>query len=258
MNLPVMFRLLTTIILLAMPLTGSAGAMTADDWLARADEREAKGDSQGALEALKKADDLEPDQAEILVRIAKQHGDLMTRMRDPEERKMAAETSLVYSRRALELDPRLGDAHLSVAISLGKSTEFMGNREKIETSREIRERAERALELNPECDYAHHMLGRWHQELAGIGTATRALARVIYGGLPSASYDEALHHLGRARELRPDRLLHRIEYGRTLAMMGREAEARKLLAESLEMPERDMDDAEAKDRGRATLHGIGG
>ena len=251
-----MFQTMLATLLTAALLTCKAHAMTADEWIAQADQHEEQGETREALTALMEADKLRPDRPEILVRIAKQHGDLMTKIRDPEKRKAAAETSLAYSRRALKLDPRLSDSHLAVAISLGKSTEFMGNRAKIETSREIRQRAERALELNPRCDYSHHMLGRWHQELAGIGGATRALARLIYGGLPTASYEDALHHLKRARELQPDRLIHKIEYGRTLAMMGRTAEAREVLTAALETPDREKDDAEAKQRGRATLRGI--
>lgn len=251
-----MFQTLFATLLIASLLAWKVHAMTAAEWIALADQHEQEGDTREALAALMAADKLLPNRPDILVRIAKQHGDLMTKTRDPDERKAAAGTSLAYSRRALRLDSGISDTHLAVAIALGKSTEFMGNREKIETSREIRQRAERALELNPQCDYAHHMLGRWHQELAGIGGATRALARLIYGGLPAASYEDSLHHLKRARTLRPDRLIHKIEYGRTLAMMGRTAEARETLAAALEIPDRDKDDVEAKQRGRATLKNI--
>ena len=251
-----MFRNLPAIFILTILCSSKALSMTVDEWLAQADRLEQAGDTREALAALKKADSLSPNRPEILVRIAKQHGDLMTKMRDAKDREAAAARSLAYSRRALEIAPNLSDSHLAVAISLGKSTEFMGNREKIETSREIRQHAERALELNPRCDYAHHMLGRWHQELAGIGGATRALARLIYGAVPKASYDEALHHLKRARELQPQRLIHKIEFGRTLAMMGRDAEAREILTAALAMPDREKDDAEAKQRARATLRDI--
>jgi predicted Zn-dependent protease len=86
--------------------------------------------------------------------------------------------------------------------------------------------------------------------------ATRAIAKVIYGGLPSASYQEALDHFGKARRLRPDRLIHQIEYGRTLAKQGREADARTELAKGIAMPSRDKDDAKAKERGQKSLDNL--
>lgn len=251
-----MFRNVAVISLFALAFPQGTLAQSADEWIKRADRFEREGDSSQALSALIEADKLRPNRPEILLRIARQHGDRMTEIKNRDERRAAAAAALAFSRRALALDPRSGDAHLAVAISLGKRTEFMGNRQKIEVSREIREHAEKALKLNPGCDYAHHMLGRWHQELAGIGGATRALARVIYGGLPRASFDDAVKHFERARALRPDRLIHEIEHGRTLAMMDRTAEARELLAVALEKPNRDKDDAEAKQRGRATLRDI--
>lgn len=234
----------------------AATGNTVDAFLSRADAFERQGKSSDALQALIEADKLSPNRPDILVRIAKQHGDMMTEKRDPKARKAAAEASLAFSKRALKLDPNQSDSNLAVAISIGKMTEFMGNREKIEASRKIKHHAERALAQNSQSDYAHHMLGRWHQELAGIGGASRALARLIYGDLPAASYEDAVKHFERARELRPDRLIHVIEHGRTLAEMGRTQEAREVLKNGLNMPSRDKDDEEAKDRGRETLKQI--
>ena len=31
------------------------------------------------------------------------------------------------------------------------------------------------LKLNPKSDYAHHMLGRWHQEIADIGATINTM-----------------------------------------------------------------------------------
>lgn len=235
---------------------GLAQANPTDALLARAAAFDKQGKSGDALKVLIEADRLSPDRPDILVRIAKQHGDLITEQRDPQARRASAEASLAFSKRALRLAPDQRDPNLAMAISIGKMTEFMGNREKIEASRSIKKHAERALALDPRSDYAHHMLGRWHQELAGIGGATRALAKLIYGGLPSASYEEAERHFVRARELRPDRLIHVIEHGRTLAEMGRTDEARAVLSKGLGMPSRDKDDEEAKNRGRETLKRI--
>lgn len=240
-------------LVLAFAWSAISGAQTAGEWLIKGEADENKGDSRAALAAYQEADKLKPKRVATLVKIAKQYGDLMAGTKDAAERKKLGFQSLFYSKKALEADDGSADAHLSVAISTGKLAEFMGNREKIEKSREIKTHADRALELDPKSDYAHHMLGRWHQELAGMGGATRALAKIIYGGLPAASYPEALDHFAKARALRPDRLIHHIEYGRTLAMMGRKDEARTELKKSLAKPSRDKDDAKAKERGQQSL-----
>jgi tetratricopeptide (TPR) repeat protein len=245
MNVP---RLLL-IGLLTMPC---AFSQSASEWIRKGDAFEADGKTKEALEAYQKAEKTKPDDAALLVRIAKQYGDLMPSLAGA-AKKEASLKSLEYSRKAVAVNPKSSDSHLALALSLGKNTEFMGSRQKIEASREMKTAAETALRLNPKSDYAHHMLGRWHQEMAGIGGATRAIAEIIYGGVPKGTYDEALGHFKSARKINSRRLIHQIEYGRTLAMMGRGAEAKAEIQKGLDMPNREADDRESKERGRKTL-----
>lgn len=243
---------LTAFLLFATP----ALAQTAAQWAAGAAKQEAAGDTRKALQAYSKAYQLDPANADYMVKIAKQYGDLMTELNDPAQKKQAAAQSLAFSRQAVKVAPNQSDSHLALALSLGKMTEFMGNRDKIKNSREIKSEAELALRLNSKSDYAHHLLGRWHQEIAGMGGATRALAKLVYGGIPQGSYQAALQHFEAARKLRPDRLLHQIEYGRTLALMGQDALAETELNKGLAMPNKDKDDPEAKARGLKSLQGL--
>jgi tetratricopeptide (TPR) repeat protein len=245
---PIKF-LVPTLVLLA--LCGSPlGAQTAREWEAFAKKEEQAGNTAKALAGYLEAEKKAPEDLAILTQIAKQWGDYTAKLDNEGQRHDAAEKSLKYSRKALRLAPESAQANLSMAISHGKRVEFLGNREKIEASREVKKFAEKALRLDPESDYAHHLLGRWHQNVAGMGGATRAIAKLIYGGIPAGSYQEARDHFKKARELRPDRLIHQIEYGRTLMMMGQKAKGRAAIKKGLAMPNTEADDAAAKERGR--------
>lgn len=241
--------------LLLLATASLAFSQSAAEWKKKGDALEAAGKTKDALAAYQEAEKKSPEDAEILVKIAKQYGDLMPSLGGA-AKKEASFKSLEYSRKAVAVNPKSSDSHLALALSLGKNTEFMGNRQKIEASREMKTAAETALRLNPKSDYAHHMLGRWHQEMAGIGGATRALAKIIYGGVPNGTHQEALGHFESARKINGRRLIHQIEYGRTLAMMGREAEAKTAIQKGLEMPNREADDKDSKERGRKTLDSI--
>jgi len=246
---------LPRLLLIGLLTTSCGFSQTAAGWIKKGDAFEASGKPKEALEAYQKAEKSTPDDAALLVKIAKQYGDLMPTLAGA-AKKDASFKSLEYSRKAVAVNPKLSDSHLALALSLGKNTEFMGNRQKIEASREMKTAAETALRLNPKSDYAHHMLGRWHQEMAGIGGATRALAKIIYGGVPKGTYDEALRHFGAARKINGRRLIHQIEYGRTLAMMGRGAEAKAEIEKGLAMANREADDRDSKERGRRTLEAL--
>ena len=243
------------LLLIGLFTSTAAFSQSASEWIRKGDAFEAAGKSKEALEAYQNAEKSKPNDSAILVKIAKQYGDMMPSLAGA-ARKEAAAKSLAYSRKAVAANPKLSDSHLALAISLGKSTEFMDAREKIEASREMKTAADTALRLDRKSDYAHHLLGRWHQEMAGIGGGTRALAKVVYGGVPKGSYDEALAYFDTARKLKPRRLIHQIEYGRTLAMMGRAADAKTELQKGLNMPNREADDAESKARGRKTLNSL--
>lgn len=231
-------------------LTASlAFSQSAGEWKKKGYALDASGKSRDALAAYQEAEKKSPDDADLLVKIAKQYGDLMPSLGKAAS-KDAAESSLAYSRRAVKCSPTSSDPHLGVAISLGKLTPHLGSRVKIEASREIRSKADTALKLDPKSDYAHHVLGRWHQEMAEIGGGARLLAKVAYGEIPKGSYQEALENFAKARSINGKRLIHQLEYGRTLAMMGRDAEARKEINKGLAMKNREADDAESKARAK--------
>lgn len=226
---------------------------TAAEWKAYAEKMEAAGDTPKALASFLEANKAKPNDREILVKIAKQWGDYMTELKDDGQRRDAAQQSLAFSKQALKVAPKSSDSHLAVALSLGKNVEFMGNKEKIQASKDIKFHAESALSLDPKSDYAHHLLGRWHQNVADMGGVTRTLAKVIYGEIPQGSFQQALDHFGKARQLRPDRLIHQIEYGRTLMMMGEKQKGAEEIRKGLAMPNKEKDDPASKVRGREML-----
>lgn len=221
------------------------------------DAYDAKYQPDEALRYYLPAEKLDPDNAALLVKIARQHVFRMTGLKSKADKIASCRTALAYAERAVKLAPDECDPHLSVAICWGKLTPMLGSREAVAASHIIKTEAETAVKLNPRNDYAWHMLGRWHQELADVGGVTRALALVVYGGLPAASFEEAVRCFDRAIDLRPDRLIHHVELGRTYAAMGRKDDAVKCLRKGLAMPDTEKDDPETKQRGAAALKKLG-
>jgi tetratricopeptide (TPR) repeat protein len=243
--------LLTIIFLLLAP--AALPAQTAAALIRQGDALEARLQTQEALDAFLQAEQLVSPPPDLLVRISKQYSGLMEDAPNRPAKKALGEKSLAYAQKALALDPNHADANLSLAVCYGKLTPFMGNKEKVAASKLIKQYADRAITLDPKSDYAHHLLGRWNQELASMGGLQKSLAKLIYGGLPDASFDKALKEFDQARKLRPDRLIHQVEYARTLALLGRKEEAKRALEKALALPNKEKDDPEAKARARQTL-----
>lgn len=231
----------------------SWGAEAVDRLLAEAQVAEVRLDSQRALELYLKADQAKPGDAYILQKIARQYSDLVLDQPNDLERKRHAQFALDYSQRAVALNPRDPVNVLSLAVSHGKLAVYSDLKTKLHYSRLVKEEAERALALDPDYAWAQHVLGRWHYEVASLGMTSRWVVRLLYGGLPAASHQQAIVHLRRAVLLEPDELAHHLELGFALAAAAQPQEARQAWQHGLQLASRGKHDEPAKQRARVAL-----
>lgn len=187
-----------------------------------------------------------------LLRLSRQYSDLVDTTKGTAARGHA-EQALEYARRAVALEPANAKAHLSVAVCYGKLTEFVGNKTKIEYSRFVRDEALKAVALDPNDDFAWHVLGRWHHGVSEVGGVMRAMAKMVYGALPPASAEEAVKCLQKAAALAPRRIIHRSELARIYAAQKKPELAAKEWQAVLALPLADKGDAADQREARAAL-----
>jgi len=236
-----------------LALAPALAAADADTLVQQALAAEARFDTSAALVLFQQADALRPNDAVILQKISREYSDSTADTPDVAEKRRRCTEALAYARRAAALQPHNAVNVLSLAICYGKLGLYSDTRTKIEYSRLVKQYAEEALALDPDYDYAHHVLGRWNYEVASLGLGTRLLVRVIYGGLPDASTAEAVRQLRRATELSPRLPAHRVELGFALLADGQRAAARQAFEQALAMPKVEKYDEEARHRARAAL-----
>lgn len=226
---------------------------TAHDLMLKGDHYDVRLQPQQALNYYLPALQMHPKSVPLLVRIARQYRHLMTDTPHKDEKLRLGQVALGYSQKAAALGTHDAEAQLSPAITYGKMLPFQGSREQVEGSAKIKESVDKALKLDPQNDTAWHVLGRWHQVLAGIGTVKRTLGRLIYGALPESTNEEAIKCFNKAIALNPHRLRHHIELGRTYAQAGNTEEARRHIQKGLAMANVEKDDPEMKEKGKETL-----
>jgi tetratricopeptide (TPR) repeat protein len=231
----------------------AARAEDADALIAKGDQFDKKLQPKEALESYLPANKLEPDNVNLLCRIARQYRHLMIDAPSKTEKLQLGETSLEYANRAASLAPKNAEAQLSPAISYGKMLPFMGSKDQVSASPKIKASVDRALRLDPSNDNAWHILGRWNRVLADINVVKRVMAKALYGDLPVTTNEAAEKCLLKAIEINPNRCIHHIELGRIYAQMGRKDEARRSIEKGLALPSKEMDDAEMKEIGQQLL-----
>lgn len=206
-----------------------------------------------ALALYLQAEKIQPDNADLLVSIARQYRHLMADATSKDEKLRLGGIALSYGQKAASIAPANSDAQLSTAISYGKMLPLQSSKEQVHCSKLIKQGAEKAIQLNPRNDLAWHIIGRWHRNVAEISGFKKTMAALVYEKLPEASTSDAVTCLEKAIAINPRRLIHYIELGRAHAQAGDVASARKFLAKGLKMPSVEKDDEEAKAVGRALL-----
>lgn len=244
----------------ALLLIGAAlRAEPADDLIMQGDVFDQKFQAAEALKFYLPAEKLQPKNAQLLVRIARQYRHLMSDAAKRDDKLELGGFALDYSLRAAALAPDDSQAQLAPAITYGKMLPFQTNKDQFAESSLIKKAAEKAIKLDPQNDLAWHVLGRWNRVLADTSLPKRMLASLFFGSiasggkLPAATNEEAVKCFEQAIKINPKRPMHYIELGRTYAQMKRTADSRLFIQKGLAMPDTEKDDPETKRQGREVL-----
>ncbi len=224
-------------------------------WLAHVDSLWRQGAFEEALALLDDSLQRNPNAAELHWRRSRLRVELGLRARDKERQRALYRLGLEDARAAIAADPRNSRAYVAAAIAAGRLALVSGPRTKVELARQIRAYIDRALALDPNDDIAYHLRGRWHYEVATLSFFERTLVRLIYGGLPDASLEQAAEDFRRALALR-ERVVHYLELGRTLLRLGDREGAVHELERALALPLTEPDDTTYQEEARRLLERI--
>ncbi|RLB66778.1 MAG: hypothetical protein DRH08_05330 [Deltaproteobacteria bacterium] len=140
-----------------------------------------------------------------------------------------------YARSAIKENADNAEGYKWLAITLGAQAKHSDTKAQVKISNKVKENIERAIALNPDDDISYLVLSRWHYKNSSLGGVARAFAKVIYGGLPKASLDEAEKLLLHAIKLR-DRIAHRYYLAKVYDRMERRDDVKAQLERAILLP----------------------
>jgi len=137
----------------------------------------------------------------------------------------------IYAERAVRADSTQADGHYAVAMVLGRLSRTKGSKERVKYAKIIYDEATRAVQINPNHNFAHHVLGAWNAEVERLSGFQRFFAKALFGGgfMSKANWDDAVAHLERAVAIRPDWIFHRLELAQIYTDVGAYSKAREQL-----------------------------
>ncbi|MGB4599596.1 MAG: hypothetical protein WBI04_06420 [Trichlorobacter sp.] len=157
-----------------------------------------------------------------------------------------------FAQQAIKVEPQSDEGYKWLAISLGAQAEDVNVRTQIQLSRRVKEAIEKALSLDPNDDISLLVLSRWHYKIASLQPWTRAFVKLVYGGLPQASLEQAAELQLRAIA-KKDRIAHRYSLAKIYYQMGRRDAALEQLRRAIALPVTFPEEADDIEKARRKL-----
>jgi tetratricopeptide (TPR) repeat protein len=249
---------LLTFYLLLSASAGRATDLSFTNLVAEGELAEHQSNVIAALKFYSAADRITTTNCADLCLLARRYCDLMYLASSPDTQKNLAERALDCSLRAVKADTKNATAHLCVAVSYAKNFPYANNETTVNWSKAMKSECEIALALDPKQDIGYYLLGRWHVGVANMNFFLKALVKVVYGGLPKASNEQAIHYFKQAVELKPDRIIHHFELAKVYEAVGEKKLARTELEKCRALKPVDRDDVDAQGEAAKQLTATGG
>ncbi len=176
--------------------------------LAQAALAETRGDISAALKIFAEAEARESGKVTNLCALSRRYCDLMYLTNSASAKKDLLRRALHCAQLAVSAGPENATAHASLAVCYAQSCAFADIKGELAYSRLFKLEAEKTIALDPGQDIAYYLLGRWNYGVANVGLLSRAFVKIVYGGLPRASNEEAIRNFQKAIELAPERIIH--------------------------------------------------
>jgi tetratricopeptide (TPR) repeat protein len=231
---------------LCFSATGRGQDLTFTNFLMQGERAEQHNDVPGALKFYAAADRTTSTNCADLCVLARRYCDLMHLTSSPDIQKNLAERALNCSLRAVKADPKSATAHLCVAVSYVKNFPFVDNETEVNWSKAMKAECETGIALDPKQDVGYYLLGRWHFGVANMNFIYKGLVKIVYGGLPKASNEEAIKNFKHAIELAPNRIIHHAALAKLYETTGEKKLERTELEKCHALNPADRDDVDAQ------------
>lgn len=211
------------------------------------------------MEAIKKYESLiinEPNNIPALVRLAELYCMEGQSSGKEEESKSFYILASKCVEKATALDSNRADVQYANAMVIGKMIEYSSIKEKTRLTLQLRERADKALAIDPNYTKALYTLAKWNDEVASLNPAARAALKIMNKGFPPASAEEAITLYEKARKLDPGFIVNNHDLALAYKKMGKSLQAIELLNYQLKLPPKTKEDQEIKLKSKQLLESL--
>jgi len=197
-----------------------------------------------------------PNQMAILVRLVEIYCFGLEADKDESTKIIQLNKAKDYLIKARNIDSTQADYLYSKAVYLGKLIEVSPVKEKAQYTKEIKILLDEALSKDPNHVKSLYTLAKWNEEVSGLNPAVKAAMKVIFGGLPPASRDQALDLHQKARKLNPGFLANNYDLALLLKKTNKPSQAIEILESQMKLPTKTKEELEFKNKSKQLLQSL--
>jgi hypothetical protein len=183
-----------------------------------------------------------------LVKAAELSCSIGNRIDNKNDKRLSYESALAFAQRAIKADSNSAEANYAFAMASGKMTEVESENKKIVAFvKDTKIYVDKALAINANYGKANFVLGRWHYEMVTLSGLKKAAVKVLYGGLPDASLENAIVYMEKCKTIDPYYMINYYYLNKAYKENDMPAKQIDVLSKMVKLPNRTLDDAAMKD-----------
>jgi tetratricopeptide (TPR) repeat protein len=235
---------MSRLIYLCFPLFSSLFlfAQDAETLVQEARNLESSLHESAAFEKLKQALKVDPRNFFALWKCSELCSRIGNRQTTKQKKQDYFEAARIYAETAIKIRPGEADGYYALAVAMGRRAMIETGKEKVKAVKEIKLNAEKAIQINPNHGRAWHVIGKWHYEVSNLNPIEKAALKLLYGGIPHSSLQEAINAYERASQLEPYFALNYLELAKAYHRDDQDDKAIEQLKKIPALPAKTEDD----------------
>lgn len=228
-------------------------AQDVDALLKEAEKSERDLKEAEALSKYKEILQVQPANAKALWKISELTGRIGNRQKDEKQRAAAFTEARQFAETALKEHHADADANYAIAASASRMSSVTSGKDKARSLRDMKNYADTALQINPNHARSLYILGKWNFDIYNLNVAEKAAVKVLFGGMPKATVEDAIRNFEKARAADPLLVISYLDLAKAYVKNHQTDKAIEVLNRLIKLPPKTGDDQEYKAEGKTLL-----
>lgn len=238
---------------MALIFAGMIYAQDVNAIIADAEKSERDLKESDALNKYKEVLTIQRENVTALWKAAELTGRIGSRLKNEDQQTTYLQQAQQYAAAALKAAHNDADANYAVAATAMRYAAITRGKERAHLLRDMKYYADSALMINPAHARALYVLGKWNFDIITMGVGDKAAAKVLFGGMPKASLEDAILYFEKARVADIFLMIDYLELAKAYIKFHQTDKAIEVLNKMMKLPPRTEDDPGYKIEGKALL-----